>query len=295
MTVKKIIAPVLIAFLTVLYILSFLLSFRGEKKYPEMETALLNSQYKESLSEIQISSKNSAIILENKGDFWEGRAVSNGDSCSMDYIFPADTSIVERNVERLQKIIKIQKVSDNKKRLSNFGLDDENAVRISYSVKNGVTGDFSVGKTDFSQRARYIVLQNYEGIFKTDLDFGELLYTAARQWYDPYIIPRSLFQSGDEILHARIQKDSSRFVYTPKNSESDRRLLELRHGSLGTWQEREVEMTIVFEMTSGELLTLDFAHADDDVVVRTRLANLDFEYCYHISEWTYKNILETVL
>lgn len=297
MNVKKIIPPILIVFLAVLYAASFFPYFtgKGEKKLFVMETALLNSQYSENLLEIKIAAKNSAIILENKEGFWEGSAISNDGAYPVVHSFPADRKIIERTIEGLQKIIQIQKVSSVKKNLSHFGLDDGSAVCILYSVKGGVTGSFTVGKTDFSQQARYILFPNYDGIFKTEFDFKELLYTAARQWYDPYILPRSLFQSGSEVLNARITKDGSKSVYTPKDSEGDRRLLELRHGSLGVWREQDVETSVVFEMTSGETLVLDFARADDDILVHAKSASPNFEYCYHISEWTYKNFLEIVL
>ncbi|MBD5406905.1 MAG: DUF4340 domain-containing protein [Treponema sp.] len=297
MNVKKIIPPILIVFLAGLYAASFFpyFTFKGEKKFPVMETALLNSQYSEKLSEIKISAQNSAIILENNEGFWEGRAISNEGEHPVVHLFPADRRKIEQTIEDLQKIIQVQKVSSSKKNLSHFGLDDESAVLISYNAKGGATGTFSVGKTDFSQRARYILFPQYDGIFKTEFDFKELLYTAARQWYDPYIIPRSLFQQGSEVLSARILKDGLKSVYTPKNSESDRRLLELRHGSLGVWREQEVETSILFEMTSGEMLALDFAHTDDDVLVRAKSTSPDFEYCYHLSEWTYNNFLEILL
>ena len=137
------------------------------------------------------------------------------------------------------------------------------------------------------------MINNNNSIYKTSFDFAEIIHTESRFWYDPYIIPRNLFNLSNyyDIQKIYIEQNNKRQIYIPKKSEKDNKLLELRHGSICTYKERVAPIkTLSFYWEKSDILKMSF-YKEEDYIVNCESKNLN--YSFHISEWTYQKIFET--
>ena len=290
---KKFILPLAAFFLILFYALSFVdFSKQGEKKF---------SFSSSEISEIEISRGKSSLTIFNSSGVFKGVS---------DYIiFPVETNIIEKVLEKLsQKRTATEIYDSEKKEKSVFGIDEN----LSYCVKilnsDGSKNEFLFGNSDFSGLNRFVFFKEFNDsqlnnkILKTDFNIDELFHTETRFWIDPYLIPKSFTQSPFEIARIEVSCNSKTYNIFPgdkKNldgteTEIISKLLDLRHGQvLNAKNKNESVISLKVELSGGDVFSVlikPYSKTDYSVEYITDSKNDKYNYSVLISNWTFKTV-----
>ena len=285
-----------ISLFVILFILIFAYIFSffnfNEKKYNKyFETVFLNNKYENKIDEISIKNNNTEFLLIKRNNVWVGKNIY--------YEFPVDQKLVENSLEKLKKIRKMYKISDNIKDYSSFSLDSSSCVEISCKSDKNILSKFYVGKLDFSNSKRFILIDKSTCVFKTDADFEDLLQLDYKHLSDPYIIPRNLYVSFENEIQKISISSKLKTISLVNNTSIDNyndklyKLMELRHGELCFIENiYNSELFINVEYSNGNILSIKFYPNESGNYLVLYDDNKFWKYSVSISNWTFRRILD---
>lgn len=284
---KKLIILTSISFFIFLFSIFF---SKSEKSSPKsLQTALLNPNYKESVSKITISSKNNSIYLEKKSDFW----FANNSVL-------VDSKLVETLISNSFKIRDVFKISENESDFEKLELSNLNSVFIEFSDNEKSFSKIYFGISDsLSNRIAFRTEQKTEA-YETENNFSQFLtfdlnyWSAGEIFYEiknPQTIKLTLFNEDNSI-----QKSKS-FNSSDENFSSiSHDILSIRHGSISLNENKiDLKKIAVLECHDGDgqISIIEILKNKNDYFVKNKIKkNLCDNSLYEISEWTFKKITE---
>lgn len=292
---KKYFLPVLAFCLILIFFLSFL---KGKSVSSE------DFQFISDPLEISIRKNEGQFTLFKENGIWKGEAEG--------IIIPVEQNLVEDGLKNLKATQNLYSVSDfDEKKLFEYGLDFSSAFQV--TLNNGSEKQsFVFGKNDFSTLNRFCLLEdgNSESqnrIWKFSSDgIEQFFHTEGRFWIDPYLIPRTLFESGSvplEIDLVRITKNGKTLNLIPgqevdydgSHIDAVSRLQELRHGPIFTGKITGTPVAdIHVQFNNSKNLNISvYRHSDTDFVLNYRTgdgAYGQWNYSVTASSWTMNQV-----
>lgn len=280
---KKLIILTSISFFIFLFSIFF---SKSEKSSPKsLQTALLNPNYKESVSKITIGSKNDSIFLEKKSDFW----FANNSVL-------VDSKLVETLISNSSKIRDIFKISENESDFEKLELSNSNSVFIEFSDSEKSFSKIFFGISDsLSNRIVFRTEQKSES-YETENNFSQFLtfdlnyWSAGEIFYEiknPQTVKLTLFNEDNSV-----QKTKS-FNSSDENFSSvSHNILSIRHGSIFFNEiNNDAKIIAILECHdgNGKIAIVEILKNNNEYLVRNKFSN---NLTYEISEWTFKKIIE---
>lgn len=280
---KKLIILTSISFFIFLFSIFF---SKSEKSSPKsLQTALLNPNYKESVSKITIGSKNDSIFLEKKSDFW----FANNSVL-------VDSKLVETLISNSSKIRDIFKISENESDFEKLELSNSNSIFIEFSDNEKSFSKIFFGISDsLSNRIAFRTEQKTES-YETENNFSQFLtfdlnyWSAGEIFYEiknPQTVKLTLFNEDNSV-----QKTKS-FNSSDENFSSvSHNILSIRHGSIFFNEiKNDAKIIAILECHdgNGKIAIVEILKNNNEYLVRNKFSN---NLTYEISEWTFKKIIE---
>lgn len=311
MTQKKLIYILSISCICLLTL--YLLPLNTGNKQISISTALLNPQQIQNVNEIEIFSNGEMLSIYKSNTCWIG---TDGN-----VIFPISDENVQSFLSVSSKIRYMNIVSKNKntKNLSVFGLDESNYNRLTFKQKdNKILSKLFFGSSNYSGYNIFLTTDK-SFIYETENDLYSWLQTSPRQWSDMNIIPFSILGKIDSKDVQRIKisfANQSKFLTTNSLDFYNKvsKLLSLRASKiipLSQIQEENFIGSIQLEIGNGSDVELkiysmqknpteyDLYYIIPKIKTGTGLgdvnASIKCQYALEISNWTYENLLNTLL
>lgn len=255
------------------------------------KTALLNNKYDSLISEISIKEKGNDLNLLKIKDIWFVEVENTR--------IPADSVKIEKFLRELKSLRTIYKISENNKKLNQFGLDSQNLCELSYKVENNITKLY-FGNHDFSQNFRYFKTEKNLNIYEIDTRLDLYLNPSVQSWTEPYLVSKTICPafSSENIMKVTINSPTKNKIYSDNKSEYILKLTELRHGGFVNKADLEKTATIKIELGNKESVLLEIFSTDDVsefncyVSYYDSQSKLTFKVPQKISSWTYEKLLE---
>lgn len=291
MTKKNLILPACAFFLILIFILSSIRScnsFKGEKI---LKTAIINPSQKENISSIEIAKNSSGLKLINRQGTWAGTGLVDFQENNL--FFPVEQDQVLKFIDKLGQIINYSSIEGNNFDFKEYDLTDEKSILLNIYDNQGKETCLQIGKTDFSGKNRFVLINGQNKIYKMEWNLDSFLHQEARFWFDPYILPRNTEFSFDLENISKIVLISHENSFNLK-SKNFNKLIELRHGSLhsGDYTKLQKVNSISMILQDKTAVSLDFYSTQQDDFVIFYNLNQNWNYSTFISSWTYSKILE---
>ena len=261
------------------------------EKYSQI--CLVNPKSKELISSIEFQNNQTGIKLFRENNIWKGtELIEKEDSV----IFPVDNKQIESFIEKLINNRKMYKSVDEKSLNSVNQTQNSEDFYIFIEISGNKPVKLKVSSTDFSQKNRYI--KNLSDNKNSKIEWSDLdpfMHTEPRFWYDPYIIPRNIFEDDQNLQIDRVIQNINNKKKVLTDSEADFSYLkELRHGSLYAKSTSNLRTAGSYrvEYSDGNYITLNFyRYSDEDIVIEYFLPG-KWNYKVFISQWTFERLLQ---
>ena len=249
-----------------------------------IKTVLLNQKYIESIARISISNNSDSIELLKQRGRWYCK--SDGISAFL------NTNLLQELIQLFTRQRTVYYISNKVKSWENYGVDAENANKITFSDEDGnPIQTLYFGFSGFDAMNIYFRTEKTNTVYLTQDEFYSLLNTNISFWADMRILPDYVFSlQKDNVL--RIQIDGKR-LDNEKIDTYINKLVSLRFSAL---EERtdfngiEPEKTVTIE-TTDKTLCLYFYRKNDTFWVLTDYGTENSSrYCGEISRWTMNTI-----
>ena len=249
-----------------------------------IKTVLLNPKYVESIDRISISNNSDSVELFKQNGKWYCK--SEGINAFL------NTKLLQELLQLFTKQRTVYYISNKAKSWENYGVDAENAHKVTFSDNNGnPIQTLYFGFSGFDEMNIYFRTEKTNTVYLTQDEFYSLLNTNILFWADMRILPDYVFSiQNDNVLGIRI--DGKR-LDNEKIDTYINKLVFLRFSAL---KERddfngiEPEKTVTIETTDKKLI-LYFYRKNDTFLVDIDTGSGNYsKYCGEISRWTMNTI-----
>lgn len=294
---KLIITSCIILVLLVTYVASF---FKTTDKRKKINTALVNTKYLPSITEIDLSQNGDELRLIKKNEIW----FLDAGSGTNPELIPVEQKRVDNFLQELSKTRTAYKISDKIEKNNAYGLTDgsELVLRYYYSSSESYY-ELIFGNNDFSQTSRYFMTGKTAAVYEIDSSLNNYLSLSPQLWYDPYIISKALQKnlSYKDIQRIKVDYEGKPSVITTKaDGFSDKvlKLIELRHGGKTEYKSiGSPELTLTLEKGDKSEITISIFATENqsEYNVETIHSETRIKVNTKISLWTYNKIKEIML
>ena len=298
---KLIITSCIIFILLVTYVASF---FKTTDKRKKMNTALVNTKYLPSITEIDLSQNGDELRLIKKNEIWFFEAGSGTNPETNLELIPVEQKRVDNFLQELSKTRTAYKISDKIEKNNAYGLTDgsELVLRYYYSSSESYY-ELIFGNNDFSQTSRYFMTGKSAAVYEIDSSLNSYLSLSPQLWYDPYIISKALQKnlSYKDIQRIKVDFEGKPSVITTKAdgfADKVSKLIELRHGGKTEYKSiGSPELTLTLEKGDKSEITISIFATENqsEYNVETIHSETRIKVNTKISLWTYNKIKEIML
>lgn len=298
---KLIITSCIIFVLLVTYAASF---FKTTDKRKKINTALVNTKYLPSITEIDLSQNGEELRLIKKHEIWFLEAGSGTNPETNHELIPVEQKRVDNFLQELSKTRTAYTISDKNEKNNAYGLTDgsELVVRYYYSSSESYY-ELIFGNNDFSQTSRYFMTGKTAAVYEIDSSLNSYLSLSPQLWYDPYIISKALQKnlSYKDIQRIKVDYEGKPSVITTKAdgfADKVSKLIELRHGGKTEYKSiGSPELTLTLEKGDKSEITISIFATENqsEYNVETIHSETGIKVNTKISLWTYNKIKEIML
>ena len=298
----------ILAFLSVFFLATFVLSFFVSKKAKTSpktsSTALLNPNKTDEVSSIEIGKGNHSLLLSLSNGFWYVQSqippLIPGSEPSVSEKSLVDKKLVEALVHNASEIRTVYKISSKSKDFEPLGLGEDSSF-VSFSSAESELSKIHFGITDPLSNRISFRTENGSDSYETDDDFSQFLSSDSDYWI------------AGELFYEIENPETVKFSYPDRNidfsaNSSDKifatvshSIMSLRHGALR--QRIDVEGSFVvakIEVHSGssEVSVVSVSRKTDAegksafFVQKSSSINIEDSCFYEISEFTFNRIVE---
>ncbi|MBO4858193.1 MAG: DUF4340 domain-containing protein [Treponema sp.] len=298
---KLIITSCIIFVLLVTYAASF---FKTTDKRKKMNTALVNTKYLPSITEIDLSQNGEELRLIKQNEIWFLDAGSGTNPETNLELIPVEQKRVDNFLQELSKTRTAYKISDKIEKNNAYGLTDgsELVLRYYYSSSESYY-ELIFGNNDFSQTSRYFMTGKTAAVYEIDSSLNNYLSLSLQLWYDPYIISKALQKnlSYKDIQRIKVDYEGKPSVITTKADgfvDKVSKLIDLRHGGKTEYKSiGSPELTLTLEKGDKSEITISIFATENqsEYNVETIHSETGIKVNTKISLWTYNKIKEIML
>lgn len=298
---KLIITSCIIFVLLVTYVASF---FKTTDKRKKMNTALVNTKYLPSITEIDLSQNGDELRLIKKNEIWFLEAGSGTNPETNLELIPVEQKRVDNFLQELSKTRTAYKISDKIEKNNAYGLTDGSEFVLKYYYSSSESYyELIFGNNDFSQTSRYFMTGKSAAVYEIDSSLNNYLSLSPQLWYDPYIISKALQKnlSYKDIQRIKVDFEGKPSVITTKAdgfADKVSKLIELRHGGKTEYKSiGSPELTLTLEKGDKSEITIRIFATENqsEYNVETIHSETGIKVNTKISLWTYNKIKEIML
>ena len=298
---KLTITSCIIFVLLVTYVASF---FKTTDKRKKMNTALVNTKYLPSITEIDLSQNGEELRLIKQNEIWFLEAGSGTNPETNLELIPVEQKRLDNFLQELSKTRTAYKISDKIEKNNAYGLTDgsELILRYYYSSSDNYY-ELIFGNNDFSQTSRYFMTGKSAAVYEIDSSLNNYLSLLPQLWYDPYIISKALQKNltYKDIQRIKVDFEGKPSVITTKTdgfADKVSKFIELRHGGKTEYKSiGSPELTITLEKGDKNEITVSIFATENqsEYNIETTYSETGIKVNTKISLWTYNKIKEIML
>ena len=292
-------------FLIVIYLLTFLDLYTVKPK--KITSALLNPNYRDSISSIRLSKNNKSLIFykANK-NIWLGKIDEN---LNTSFTFILEKEKIQNFLNIASKIRTLQPISaKNFEKEEVFGFSDSDSFVIEFFLPDGsISSTLIIGKNNFSGKKIFIKTEK-SAVYEIEDDLFPYLSVAEKQWAFMNFIPALNFSEKD-IQQIRFLSDEHSFFIKPSNekfSNTVHSIFSLRGGNIVSTEDAVGQQIaeIYFETGYSDIIKLKIVKQSDEKFYIIPLCTFhdsvmneiakQLSYALEISNWTYDKLLNSI-